>query len=263
MRTKRIYIKQLAAKSALIYALLASSASYAKPVLGVAVAANFIQPMQAIAKQFETQCECKLRLSFGSSGKLYAQILHGAPFDVFLSADTDKPQQLVQRGKALASSRFTYARGTLVLWSSQGHALSVEQRLKSGQFNKIALANPALAPYGKAAQQVLHSLGLQAAVAKKQVIGENIAQAFQFVSTGNAELGLVALSQLSVTKKAFTNKQLWRVPAPMYQAIRQDAVLLLRAQHNQQAQQLLAFLKTEALKTQLVGYGYSPERAAR
>ncbi len=256
MGIKSLNINRLSSKAALIFTLLAAWPAQTKPVLGVAVAANFIQPMHAIAEKFEGKCACTLRLSFGSSGKLYAQILQGAPFDVFLSADADKPQQLVKRRKAIAASRFTYALGSLVLWSNQAHTLAVEQRLKSGRFKKIAIANPTLAPYGKAAQQVLYNMGLEAAAAKKLVKGENIAQAFQFVSSGNAELGLLALSQLSAVKQPFSNRQLWRVPRHLYDPIRQDAVLLLRAQHNQLAQQLLAFLQSDDINKLLSDYGY-------
>ena len=227
--------------------------------LSVAVAANFIYPIKYIAEQFEAQCKCRLRLSFGSSGKLFAQIQHGAPFDVFLSADSHKPKKLVEQGKALGTSRFTYARGRLVLWSPSttthsAKQLAVEQRLKTGEFRTLAMANPQLAPYGSAAQEVLEALALR--FTPKVVTGENIAQTFQFVRTGNADMGFIALAQLQASQAPYSAANTWEIPADLYQPINQDAVLLKRGEHKHSARQFLAFLKSPPIQQWLLRQGY-------
>jgi molybdate transport system substrate-binding protein len=176
--------------------LFAAHAALADEVQ-VAVAANFTTPMQRIAAEFEKDTGHKAQLSFGATGKFYAQIKNGAPFQVLLSADDETPAKLVGEGLAVQGSRFTYAIGKLVLWSAKpGYVDDKGEVLKKGQFHKLALANPKLAPYGAAAMEVLGKLGVLGAVQPKFVLGENIAQTWQFVGTGNAELGFVALSQV-------------------------------------------------------------------
>ena len=235
--------------------------AYAEP-LSVAVASNFTLPMKVLAKEFEKQSGHKLRVSFGSSGKFYAQIKHGAPFQVFLSADQAKPSALEKEGWGVSGSRFTYATGRLALWSSKENFIDEQlSTLKSGQFNKLALANPKLAPYGMAAVQVLDNLKLTQASQHKWVKGENIAQTYQFVSTGNSDLGFVALSQIINLDKTLNTNNIkhgsaWIIPSDLHQAIHQDAILLKRGKDSQAAQQFITFIKTPKAKNMINHYGY-------
>lgn len=220
----------------------------------VAVASNFTSTFAELAALFESTSPHRIKTSSGSSGKIFAQIQHGAPFDVFLSADHDKPLRLIDSQQAVANSKFTYAFGALALWSNRKAFLAQhEKRLISGKFTKLALANPTLAPYGLAAQQVLERLRMFKRIKGKQVQGENIAQTYQFISTGNADLGFVALSQ--VLNKAQKNTY-WIVPSHLYNPIRQDAVLLSRASNNQAAKAFLAFLQSTAAKAVIAANGY-------
>lgn len=222
----------------------------------VAVAANFTAPMQQIAAQFEKDTGHQARLSFGSSGKFYAQIRNGAPFQMFLSADDETPARLEREGLAVAGSRFTYAIGTLVLWSARpGHVDAKGEVLRRGQFGKLALANPKVAPYGRAAVEVLTGLGLLGAVQPKFVRGENIAQTWQFVSTGNAELGFVALSQV-MKEGRITSGSAWIVPGNLHAPIRQDAVILGAGKGNAAAEALTKYLKSDKARAIIRSYGY-------
>ena len=222
----------------------------------VAVAANFTAPIKQIAAGFEKETGHKVVLSFGASGKFYAQIKNGAPFQLFLSADDEKPAQLVKDGLAVANSRFTYAIGTLVLWSAKpGFVDAKGEVLSKGTFNKIAIANPKLAPYGVAATELLTKQGLLTTLTPKFVQGENISQTFQFVSTGNAELGFVALSQVMKEGKVATGSA-WIVPGSMHSPIRQDAVLLATGKDNAAARALLEYLKSAKAKIIIRSYGY-------
>lgn len=222
----------------------------------VAVAANFTGPMKQIAIEFEKETGHHIVLSFGSSGQFYAQIKNGAPFHVFLSADDEKPAQLEKEGLTVAGSRFTYAIGTLVLWSSKpGFVDSKGEVLSKGNYAKIAIANPKLAPYGTAAVEVLTKLGLLSAVAPKIVEGENISQTYQFVSTGNAELGFVALSQIMKNGKV-TSGSAWFLPGKLHSPIRQDAVLLPAGKDNAAAKALLVYLKSGKIRQIIRSYGY-------
>lgn len=222
----------------------------------VAVAANFTAPMQAIAAQFAKDTGHTAELSFGATGKFYAQIRSGAPFEVFLSADDTTPARLVAEGGALAASRMTYALGSLVLWSAKPGVVDAEGKvLASGNFAHLALANPKLAPYGAAAMQVLTQLGLAETLRPRLVVGESIAQAYQFVHTGNAELGFVALSQV-MKDGAINSGSAWRVPAELHAPIRQDAVVLTRGQANPAAGALLEYLKGPAARAVIRSYGY-------
>lgn len=221
--------------------------------VNVAVAANFTEPAKEIARLFESKTKNRATLSFGATGQFYTQITQGAPFQVFLSADEKTPKKLTEGGLASADSLFTYAIGKLVLFSANKTLVTGEQALRDAKFNKIAIADPATAPYGAAAVETLKALGIYDALSPKIVQGANIAQAFQFVDTGNAELGFVALSQV-IARQGGSR---WMVPANLYSAIRQDAVLLRSGEGNEAAKAFLAFMKgPEAAKVmEKFGYG--------
>jgi molybdate transport system substrate-binding protein len=224
----------------------------------VAVAANFAAPMARIAESFTAATGHVVKLSSGATGKFHAQILAGAPFELLLAADAETPKRLVDEGHAVASSRFTYATGRLVLWSAKPGWVDAQGAvLASGRFAHLAIANPKVAPYGRAAMEVLRARGLADTLAPKLVTGESVAQAFQFVATGNAELGFVALSQVQVPGKASTGSA-WVVPAAMHAPILQDAVLLKAGEHNPAASALLAYLKTAAARELMRSFGYGP-----
>ena len=222
----------------------------------VAVAANFSAPMQVIAAAFERDTGHKARLAFGSSGKFYAQIRNGAPFQVLLSADDETPARLEREGMAVVGTRFTYAVGRLALWSAQAGRVDARgDVLKKGGYKHLAIANPKLAPYGAAAIEVLKNRGLLEAVQPKFVQGENIAQTWQFVASGNAELGFVALSQVSRDGK-LTGGSAWIVPANLHAPIRQDAVILAAGKGSAAASALMAYLKSDKAKAVIRTYGY-------
>lgn len=224
----------------------------------VGVAANFTAPMKLIAADFEKETGHRAVLSFGATGKFYAQITNGAPFEVFLAADDETPKKLEQEGAAVSGSRFTYATGKLVLWSAQPNLVDGQgEVLKKGDFKKIAIAAPKLAPYGAAAVETLTKLGLLASLEPKLVTGESIGQTFSFISTGNADLGFIALSQVYEGGKIKSGSA-WIVPEKLHSPIRQDAVLLAKAKDNQAAVQLMAFLKTEKAKAVIRSFGYEP-----
>lgn len=238
-----------------LLALLASTAALADEVQ-VAIAANFTAPMKLIAADFEKDTGHKTVLSFGATGKFYAQITNGAPFEVFLSADDTTPAKLEKEGGAVSGSSFTYATGKLVLWSAKPGVVDAKgDVLKKGDFKTLAIAAPKLAPYGAAAVETLAKLGLTATVEPKIVTGESIGQAFSFVSTGNADLGFVALSQVYEDGKIKTGSG-WIVPASLHSPIRQDAVLLTKGKDNKAAAALMAFLKTEKARAVIRSFGY-------
>lgn len=223
----------------------------------VAVAANFTKPMTEIAAAFQKATSHEANLSFGSSGKFVAQIDNGAPFEVFLSADQDNAIKLQNAGLAAAGSRFTYALGKLVLWSATPGVVDDQGKvLGKGDFKHLALADPKLAPYGAAAVEVLKNLGLDEKLQPLFVLGENISQTHQFVSTGNAELGFVALSQV-FENGAITSGSGWIIPTELYAPIRQDAVLLNKGADNPAATALLQFLKGPEARAIIVKYGYN------
>lgn len=223
----------------------------------VAVAANFTAPIQALAPEFEKATGHKLVASFGATGQFYAQINNGAPFDVFLSADDTTPAKLEGEGASVPGSRFTYAIGSLVLWSADASYLDgTDAALKAGQFKHLSIANPKAAPYGLAATQVLDKLGLGEAVKAKLVEGQNITQAHQFVSTGNAELGFVALSQVYKDGK-LSSGSAWIVPGELHEPIRQDAVILNKGADNPAAAALVEFLKGPQAARIIEAYGYN------
>ena len=224
----------------------------------VAVAANFMGPMQAIAAQFERDTAHRATLVQGSTGVFYQQVTRGAPFDVLLAADAETPARLEREGFAAGGSRFTYAVGRLVLWSRQpGYVDARGEVLKAGAFRHLAIANPAVAPYGAAAVQTLERMGLLAQLRPAFVQADNIAQAFQFVATGSAPLGFVALSQVYKDGK-ITEGSAWVLPANLYSPIRQDAVIVDRGGANADAARLLDYLKSDKAKAIIRAYGYGP-----
>lgn len=226
----------------------------------VAVAANFTKPMQDIASAFKNATGHTAQLSFGSSGKFVSQFENGAPFEVFLSADDKNPIKLEQSGLAVAGSRLTYAIGRLVLWSSTVNYVDEQgQVLSTGGFKHIALADPKLAPYGAAAIEVLKGKGLLDKLQPLFVQGENIAQTYQFISTGNAELGFVALSQVIESGKIGSGSG-WVIPESLYSPILQDAILLKTGAENPAAQALLNFLKSAEALAIIEQYGYGLPR---
>jgi molybdate transport system substrate-binding protein len=239
--------------SALI--LLAGFPAHADEVQ-VAVAANFTAPMQQIAAEFEKDTGHKAVLSFGATGKFYAQITNGAPFELFLAADDETPARLEKEGQTLPNTRFTYAIGKLVLWSAKPGVVDEKgDVLKKGDFRHISLANPKTAPYGAAAIEAMTKLGVLDALQTKFVQGENISQAHQFVSSENAELGFVALSQVFKDGK-ITSGSAWIVPANLYAPIRQDAVVLVKAKDKLAAIMLANYLKSGKARAIIKAYGY-------
>jgi molybdate transport system substrate-binding protein len=228
----------------------------------VAVAANFTAAVETIGKQFERATGYRLLVSSGSSGKLVAQIQNGAPFDVFLSADAERPAALEATGAAVPRSRFTYAVGKLVLWSPRPAFVDARgDVLAHGEFAHLAIANPQTAPYGAAARQALQKLGLWERLAAKLVQGEDIAQTLQFVSSRSADLGFVALAQLRATGLDAQGSS-WLVPQDLYAPIDQQAVLLTRAAANPAAAAFLDFLRGPAARTLIESLGYGLPAAA-
>jgi molybdate transport system substrate-binding protein len=223
----------------------------------VAVASNFTAPMKVLAREFEQATGHKTALSFGATGQFYAQIKNGAPFDVLLSADDTTPARLAQEGLAQAESRFTYAIGRLVLWSRRPDLVDREGTvLRTSRFQRLAIANPKLAPYGAAAMEVLNSMGLAVTLAPKIVEGANISQAYQFVASENAELGFVALSQVLEHGKMREGSG-WVVPSNLHAPIQQDAILLSRGQDQEAAKALMNFLRSERAREVITSFGYA------
>lgn len=218
----------------------------------VAVAANFTDAANEIAQAFQEKTGHEAVLSFGSTGQLYTQITQDAPFEVFLAADAERPQLAEDEGLALPHTRFTYATGRIVLWSRDPDQVRGQATLEDGDFDKIAIANPVTAPYGAAAVQAMEALGVHQQLESKIVQGNNIAQTYQFVETGNAELGFVALAQLAGKSEGSR----WEVPLDLYPTIRQDAVLLERGADNQAARAFLAFLQGPDAARIIARYGY-------
>ncbi|HBX55816.1 molybdate ABC transporter substrate-binding protein [Pseudomonas sp. UBA2684] len=248
-------------RHSLLALLLACTATSAlAEEVQVAVAANFTAPMQAIARAFKRDSGHTLITAFGATGQLYAQIRNGAPFEVLLAADASTPATLEQAGNGVAGSRFTYAIGKLVLWSAQaGYVDAQGEVLQRNPFKHLALANPQAAPYGRAALQTLDKLGLRQALAGKLVEGQSITQALQFVSTGNAELGFVALSQVYQDGQ-ISSGSAWVVPEALYEPIRQDALLLEKGMGNPAARALLEYLKGPQAAAIITAYGYTLDR---
>ena len=241
--------------------VLAASAATSADEVQVAVAANFAVPMKQIAEYFEKETGHKALLSVGATGKFYAQITNGAPFDVFLSADDETPARLEKEGFAVAGSRFTYATGRLVLWSAKPDIVDAKAAvLLRGDFKHLAIAAPKLSPYGAAAIETLEKIGLLRMLQPKIVQGESIGQTFSMISTGNAELGFVALSQVYADNASGGVKSGsgWVVPANLHGPLLHDVVLLNRAKAKPAAAQLMTLLKSEQARAVIRSFGYEP-----
>ena len=223
----------------------------------VAVAANFTEPAKEIAALFKEKTGHEAILIFGASGAFLTQITHEAPFEVFLSADAERPKAAIDGGYAVPGSDFTYAIGKLVLWSKVVDVTKGDEAIKAGAFAKISIANPNAAPYGAAAIETMKALGVYDVLKTKIVQGNSIAQAFQFVLTKNAEVGFVALSQLY----GVTDGTRWLVPPQLHAPIRQDAVLLKRGQKDEASIAFLAFLKGPEARAIIERFGYGLEGA--
>lgn len=232
-------------------AAITASAAHAAEVK-VAVAANFTAPSKEIAALFEKASGHKLVSSFGATGQFYAQITQGAPFEVLLSADKATPAKAIAEGHAIKGAAFTYAVGKLVLYSKTAGLVTGEDALKQGKIATIAIANPSAAPYGAAAVETMKALGIYEALAPKIVQGQNIAQTYQFVETGNAEVGFVALAQIAFV----TGGSRWVVPAKLHAPILQDAVLLKPGEKSDAARAFLAFLKSKEARVVIEKFGY-------
>jgi molybdate transport system substrate-binding protein len=223
--------------------------------VSVAVAANFTDATRDIVPLFEKATGHTVKVSFGSTGKLYSQIEYGAPFEVFLAADSKRPRKAEAQGLAVEGTRFAYAIGKLALWSPKPGAFDdAEAYLKKSSFKRAAIANPKTAPYGLAAQQVLEHLGIWSAVQNKLVRGDSIAQTFQFVATGNADVGFVALSQVTAWKDS--KGTAWEIPQAYYAPIEQQAVLLEKGRDKPAAKAFIDFLKGDEARAVITGYGY-------
>lgn len=224
--------------------------------ISVAVAANFTEPFKEIITQFEKQSTHTVKASYGATGAFYTQITNGAPFEVFLSADSTRPEKLITDQAAVKGSDFIYAKGKLALWSADVKTVDASGKvLASNNFNHIAIANPTTAPYGAAAVQTLQKLGIYDQLKGKLVTADNIGQAYQFTVSGNAEIGFVALSQIYREGKV-SNGSAWIVPSTFYTPIEQKAVLLNQGANKKAAQEFIKFLKSKTAKDIIYKYGY-------
>ena len=242
-------------RSAMVFSImaLASFAGIARAgTTNIAVAANFTDAAKEIASAFKAKSGHEAILSFGASGQIYTQIQQSAPYKVFLSADDERPKKLAEEGLAIQGSRFTYAIGKLVLWSKDQDLIKGEETLKANAFSKLSIANPSAAPYGAAAIEVLEALNLYGTIKTKIVMGNTIAQAFQFVETGNAEIGFVSLSQITGNKAGSR----WMVPQSLYTPIRQDAILLKNGETDDASREFISFLKGPEARAIIEKYGY-------
>ncbi len=260
----RITAQTIFIKALLIVGALFGTQALAETV-SVAVASNALGAAKTLSEVFEGETGHEVKVSSGSTGKLYAQIVNGAPYDVFLAANEREPKRLEDAGLSVAGTRFTYALGKLVLWSADGAAIQGDgvALLKAGDFNRLAIANPRNAPYGVASMEVLKAMYVDQQLKRKLVRGENIGQAFQYVASGNAELGFIAMSQLVGASQSIEGS-LWMVPSEMYSPVRQQAVLLKRAEHSEAAAAFIEFLQSAPAKEILVqryGYGVEPALA--
>jgi molybdate transport system substrate-binding protein len=245
-------VKSLIASLALAMAALLTSHADAAQT-HVAVAANFTDASKEIAAAFHKKTGHEAVLSFGSSGQFVTQITQDAPFEIFLSADDERPKKLISQGFGVPGSEFTYAVGKLVLWSKQADTVKGEETLKDAKFSKLSICDPVAAPYGAAAVETMKSLKLYDALKPKFVQGANITQAYQFVETGNAEVGFVALSQLAGKSGEGSR---WMVPQDLYKPITQGAVLLKKGEKNPAATAFIDFLKGPEAKVIIEKYGY-------
>jgi molybdate transport system substrate-binding protein len=241
--------------SAVLVGLFVANTPALADEVSVAVAANFTAPMQKIAADFEKDTGHKVAVAYGATGKFYAQIKNGAPFDLLLAADDETPTKLIKENAAVAGSQFSYAIGKLVLWSAKPAIVDgAGLVLKNGGFDHLAIANPKVAPYGAAAVEVMKALGVTDALQPKIVTGESITQTYQFISSGNALLGFVALSQ--VLKDGKIEGSSWVIPAKLYTPIRQDAVILEKGKGKPAAEALMKYLKSDKAKAVITSFGY-------
>lgn len=249
-------------------AVLAVSALGSLPAsaetVAVAVAANFLEPLKAMAAPFAEATGHAIEPRPGSTGELYAQIVNGAPYDVFLAADAERPEKLEKDGHGVAGSRFPYAIGRLALWSPDAKRVAEEgvSTLRAAEFAHLALAEPKTAPYGAAARQALEKLGLWSALEPKLVYGQNVSQTLQFVTSGNAELGFVALAQIRAPGRDLEGSH-WIVPAELHAPIRQDALLLPRGAEKPAARAFLDWLRSDAGGAVVAAFGYERPKTER
>ena len=244
-------------RSALFLLAAACSTSAFADEVQVAVAANFTAPMKVIAAQFEKDTGHKVQASYGATGKFYAQSQTGAPCDILLAADDETPAKLDKENATVANTRFTYAIGKLVLWSPQAGMVDGKgDVLKTGKFDHLSVANPKLAPYGLAAQETLQKMNLFTTLQPKFVTGENIGQTYQFVASGAAPLGFVAMSQVYEDNKLKSGSA-WVVPSTLYSPIRQDAVVLTKGGNKAAVTAFIAYLKGDKAKTVIRAFGYN------
>ncbi|RIJ27597.1 molybdate ABC transporter substrate-binding protein [Henriciella algicola] len=255
--SRLLWIRRAGMAFALPLALIAGCGQAHQGDVMVAVATNFLDTAKVLEAEFEAETGLEVILSSGSTGQLYSQIENGAPFDIFLAADTDRPRRLVDAGNGVEGTQFTYATGRLILWmpASQTPDFDGENELRDGSYRALALANPALAPYGAAAEETLVSLDLANALSDRIVYGQNIGQVYALVASGNAELGFVAASQL-VKGEAGEKGGVWSVPGDLHAPIRQDVVLMQRAAGNEAALQFIAFLRSDRALSIMRDYGY-------
>jgi molybdate transport system substrate-binding protein len=247
-------IQRLLTLCVLVLVMLAVTPVFAEPVL-VAVAANFIPPFREIALEFEKSTGHQLKVVGGSSGNFYTQIQNGAPFEVFFSADNERPKKLEDEGLGVKDTRFTYAIGRLVLWSANADLIKGEETLRSKTFKRLAMANPKTAPYGVAAMQALQKLELWDSFQSQLVMGESIGQTMGFIESGNAQVGFVALSQIMDPKIKGKGSR-WHVPTTLHEPIKQDVILLAKGKENPAAKDLLEFIGGPQAKTIIERYGY-------
>lgn len=233
---------------------LAGTPAFAESIL-VAVAANFVPPFREIAIEFETATGHNIRVATGSSGNFYSQIKNGAPFDVFFSADAERPKLLEDEGLGVKDFRFTYAIGRLILWSPNGDLIKGEETLRFKQYKRLAMANPKTAPYGVAAMQVMQKLELWESLQPHIVMGESLGQTMGFIESGNAQLGFVALSQVLDPKLKGQGSR-WDVPTHLHEPIKQDVILLMKGKDNAAAKSLMEFIGGPQAKKIIERYGY-------
>jgi molybdate transport system substrate-binding protein len=233
---------------------LAVAPAFAEQVL-VAVAANFVPPFREIAIEFERTTGHNVQVAAGSSGNFYSQIKNGAPFDVFFSADNERPKLLGEEGFGVKDSRFTYAIGRLVLWSPNADLIKGEETLRFKQYKRLAMANPKTAPYGVAAMQAMQKLELWEGIQSQIVMGESLGQTMGFIESGNAQLGFVALSQV-LDPKIKGKGSRWDVPTNLHEPIKQDVILLTKGKNNPAAKALMEFMGSPQAKAIIERYGY-------
>lgn len=235
--------------------LLISKGALAEQVM-IAVAGNFFKPLKVIAAEFERQSGHKALLSVGSTGKLYAQIVNGAPFEIFIAADQTRPKKLVEQHLAVIDTQFTYAQGKLVLWSKDKNQIDIQGKiLQSKDLIHLAIVNPKIAPYGEAAVDVLKNIGVYQQLKPKLVLGQNLGQSFQQISSGAVKQGIIALSQV-ITNGKLISGSTWIIPESLYSPIQQDAILLNKGKENPAAIAFLTFLKSPTSQALIKAYGY-------